>query len=366
MKKWLPAFLILVVFAIGSGWLVLRPTSAPTPIVPQVEQEPVETPEPPSIHVPLPEEVRGIYWTAQTARTDRADELLSYMQESGLNAVVIDLKMDDGSLAFVEGAFDDVLARLKDVGIYRIARIAVMRDSAYAVEHPDRAMHTRGGGLWRDNTGAAWLDPASPEVAQYAIDLGREAYAAGFDEIQYDYVRFASDGALSAIVYSVFDPATQTKEGVMQTFFKTVGGTMQAEGIPVSFDVFGMTYESSDDFNIGQRLADVFPHADFISPMVYPSHYADGFQGFANPAEHPYAVVTHSLESGLSILQATFGLPEEDLRPRTRPWLQDFDIGAVYTAALIEAQIQAARDAGASGWLLWNARNVYEPANYLP
>lgn len=315
-------------------------------------------------HVSLPNEVRGLYWTAVTATTSRADVLLEYMLETGLNTVVIDVKMDNGELVDVS-EFEEVLTTLYDASIYRIARIAVMRDSAFAATHPDVALRFPGGSFWRDNTAAAWLDPAAPEVADYAIDLGRQFYEAGFDEIQYDYVRFASDGALSSIVYPVYD-ASESKVEVMREFFERVGGAMREDGIPVSFDVFGMTFWSLDDYNIGQRLIDVLPYADWVSPMVYPSHYVDGFKGYANPALAPYEIVKMSLDEGLRLTHGVYAGSDEELAARFRPWLQDFDIGAVYTSEYIEAQIQAARDAGASGWILWNARNVYEPAEYLP
>ncbi|NQV89820.1 hypothetical protein HQ487_00260 [Candidatus Uhrbacteria bacterium] len=326
-----------------------------------VEEEfPVEV----TSHVLLPEEVRGIYWTAVTATNARADQLIEYMLETGLNAVVIDVKMDNGQLLEVED-FREVLVRLADAGIYRIARIAVMRDGAFAWDHPSVALRSLGGGYWTDSIGSVWVDPSAQEVSDYAIELGRRFYEAGFDEIQYDYVRFASDGAVNATVYPVYDHR-ETKVEVMQRFFQTVGGTMHDEGIPVSFDVFGMTFESHHDYNIGQRLADVFPFADWVSPMVYPSHYPDGFKGLGNPALYPYEIVKMALDSGTHLMLGMYSGTEEELRSHWRPWLQDFDIGAVYTSTLIEAQIQAARDAGASGWILWNARNVYEPANYLP
>jgi hypothetical protein len=178
------------------------------------------------------------------------------------------------------------------------------------------------------------------------------------------YVRFASDGALSSIQYSFYD-GSETKAQVMARFFETVGTAMHADKIPVSFDLFGMTFETSDDFGVGQRLVDVYPNADFVSPMVYPSHYASGFQGYANPALYPYEVIAHSLTSGLGIVSSNFGLPDSEITPKFRPWIQDFDIGAVYTSDRIEAEIKAVRDAGASGWMLWNARNVYEPAEYV-
>lgn len=318
-----------------------------------------------SPHTPLPDEVRGLYWTAVTATTSRADALLEYMLTSGLNTIVIDVKMDNGQLVEV-GEFKETLDKLYDAGIYRIARIAVMRDSAFAQAHPNLALGSGpDNGFWRDNTGAAWVDPAASEIADYAVLLGHQFYEAGFDEIQYDYVRFASDGALSSIVYPVYD-ASESKAQVMRRFFERVGGAMQAEGIPVSFDVFGMTFWSHHDYNIGQRLVDVLPYADWVSPMVYPSHYVDGFKGYANPALAPYEIVKMTLDEGLRLMHGVYAGSDEELAARFRPWLQDFDIGAVYTSDLIEAQIQAARDAGASGWMLWNARNVYEPAQYLP
>ncbi len=365
---WLLALLVFLVLGTVGLQIILRITNR-LPII-QIAtntlesdmslrgiEDDVATP----LHVPLPEEVRGIYWTASTARTGRAEELIEYMREMELNAVVIDLKMDNGEVVLPSV---ELLSHLRETVIYRIARIAVMRDSAFAEANPSVALHTGSGSLWRDKTGAAWLDPSATVVWDEAIRLGREAYALGFDEVQFDYVRFASDGALSAIVYPLYQ-STEKKTDVMARFFQTVGSAMHADGIPVSFDLFGMTFEISEDFGIGQRLVDVYPYADFISPMVYPSHYAKNFQGYANPALYPYEVVSHSLTRGTDIIESNFGLPESDITPKWRPWLQDFDIGATYSADMVEAQIRAVRDAGASGWILWNARNVYEPADYL-
>jgi hypothetical protein len=112
-------------------------------------------------------------------------------------------------------------------------------------------------------------------------------------------------------------------------------------------------------------MEDVYPNADYVSPMAYPSHYWPGYLGFSNPAVHPYEVVKDTLDKGAKQLEENHGLSSTSTRPHFRPWIQDFNIGAVYTASMIEAQIKAARDAGASGFLIWNARNVYEPAKYV-
>lgn len=379
LELFVPAFLIcLVAGPFVVALMVSRGAPAQLNGISETNRTSEEK-EPSVTHTSLPDEVRGIYWTATTALSTRADELLAYMLDTGLNTVVIDAKYDNGALAFSFGsdailsyekkAFTDeklgaLLAKLHDANVYRIARIAVMRDGAFAAVHPEVALRTASGALWQDKVGSVWVDPASALVAQNAIDVGRVLYAAGFDEIQYDYVRFASDGSVNSIVYPIYN-GTDSKTAVMQKFFKTVGGTLQEEGIPVSFDLFGMTFWSLSDFNIGQRLVDALPYADFISPMVYPSHYPDGFKGYGNPAEYPYEIVKRSLDEGLRLMHGFWAGSDDDLAKRFRPWLQDFDIGAMYTADKIEAEIQAARDAGASGWILWNARNVYEEAAYV-
>ncbi|MCE9585884.1 putative glycoside hydrolase [Candidatus Uhrbacteria bacterium] len=335
-------------------------SDAVVPIAPTNTLIVVEPPEPVTLHVPLPDEVRGIYWTAETARIHRAEELRAYMLKTGLNTAVIDLKMDNGQVVMPPQTIVDELG--KD-NIYRIARIAVMRDSVYARAHPDQAIKSTSGKLWLDKTGAAWLNPSHVEIADTALDLAREAYKMGFDEIQFDYIRFASDGSLSSISKA---DNPKIKTDIMRAFFENVGGALMDEHIPVSFDLFGMTFLTAEDFGIGQRLEDAYPNADFVSPMAYPSHYWPGYLGFKNPADHPYEVVKATLDKGAEILETDHFISATSSRPHFRPWIQDFDIGATYTAKHIEAQIKASRDAGASGWILWNARNVYEPANYAP
>jgi hypothetical protein len=358
-----PAFFVFCVFVLSGCGVPMEEEVVNVQEVQTIEKvKDVVVEEEAYPHVALPEEVRGIYWTAVTARSDYGQYMLEYMLETGLNTVVVDVKMDNGALQDLE-TYREILDQLHEEGVYRIARVAVMRDAAFAYQNPDVALYAAGGGYWYDSIGSVWVDPASEKVVDYAIELGEQLYEVGFDEIQYDYVRFASDGAVSSIVYPVYDH-TETKAEVMQQFFARVGGAMRDQGIPVSFDVFGMTFESHYDYNIGQRLADVLPYADWVSPMVYPSHYPDGFKGLGNPSLYPYEIVKWSLDSGTDLMLGVYAGSEEELRARWRPWIQDFDIGAVYTAELIEAQIQASRDAGASGWILWNARNVYEPANY--
>ncbi len=382
---------VLVVTAVAV-WLQ-RSSARPLPATAQTETPATELAVPTSTQkdsfyfladkylgrVPLPDEVRGIYLTAYTAGSSRFDELLAYAVKSHLNAFVIDVKLDNGSLAFAPNDpniskyatedlpladLDGLLAKLKGKNIYRIARIFVMRDGAFGKLNPEVSLKDTKGMVWRDKTGTPWLDPAAPQVADYAVELAREVYARGFDEVQFDYVRYPTDGNVSQIVYPYYDEKTP-KALVMKKFFDTVSGELRKDGIPVSYDFYGMTCWRTDDFGIGQRLAGVHDAAVAISPMVYPSHYPDGFEGFANPSEHPYDIVKLSLDKGMDILKIDF--PQLDAtaaRRKMRPWIQDFDLGAEYDAPKIQAQIRAARDAGAGGWLIWNARNVYTPTDY--
>lgn len=350
----------------------ITPTALATDAAPAPEPTPV--PATPSIHETVPDEVRGLYWTAVTAGSSRGDALTAFMEKEGFNAVVIDLKLDDGEIAFAPddptlvpyaqthpaiGDLDALLAKLKAQGIYRIARLPVMRDGSVAYVHPEWALHWKSGGLWQDNIGSHWLDPAVPGVSDTAIALAKEAYARGFDEVQFDYVRFPSDGAVSSVVYPAYD-GEQSKQEVMAGFFAKLNGALETGGIPHSYDLFGMTCWSNDDYGIGQRLIDAAPGAEYISPMVYPSHFSDNFQGFANPAAYPYEIVNRSMTQCDARLQETFGDAKDSYAGEFRPWLQAFNIGAVYDTAMVKKEIQAARDAGTSGWILWNARNVYE------
>lgn len=335
-------------------------------------------------HVPTPEVVKGIYITSATAQyTSRFDELVDFVDRTELNSLVIDVKNWKGELAFNPGhpslqkyADEDpeipdlaaFTAPLKEKGIYLIARIFVFQDPSYAEKHPELAVQHVNGGLWSDWRGTLWLDPAAKEVWRYNAAVAREAYAGGFDEIQFDYIRFPSDGPMSSVRYPVYDE-TVPKHEIMRGFFAYMDKELRKRsGIPLSVDLFGLTMWIHDnDMNIGQMLADAAPHADFISPMVYPSHYPDGWRGFANPAEAPYEIIKMNMEKGEQLLEQMRKEAEDPGDIATvRPWLQDFDLGAIYDAGKIRAQIDASMEEGASGWLFWNARNVYTEWAFEP
>ena len=345
------------------------------------------------VRVPMPEEVRGFYMTAHSAANPklRAD-LFAYAKRNELNAVVIDVKDANGLLSFMphreslavhapEKAtipdLDAVLREAGEAGLYRIARVFVFQDPMYVKRFPQEAVQRAGGGVWADYKGVTWVDAASKAAWAYNVEVAKDVHARGFDEIQFDYIRFPSDGNLASIRYPHYDGKTP-KHAVIREFFATMHRELERRAhIPISYDLFGYTTWYVDyDLGIGQLMVDALPHATAVSAMTYPSHYGAGTIGLANPAEHPYEIIADSLmkanrlyarrdkecaerDAGLKSATSTFFLPCDVPLAHQRPWIQAFDIGATYTADRIQAQIDAIRDQGGKGFLLWNARNVY-------
>jgi hypothetical protein len=196
------------------------------------------------------------------------------------------------------------------------------------------------------------MDPACKEVWNYNLELAKEAAHRGFDEIQFDYVRFPSDGKISLCTFPYWDQRTPKYE-IIRGFFALASAELSPYRIPISVDLFGLTLWRDDDLNIGQRIIDAMYYVDYICPMVYPSHYPSHFMGFKNPADHPYEIVYQSLIRGQSILL------QAGARAQLRPWLQDFDLGANYDRNKVILQKRAVYDAQSFGWVLWNPKNRY-------
>ena len=319
----------------------------------------------------LGKEFRAIYITSWTAGINRFQKLVDMAAHSYLNAVVIDIKDSTGKVGYDSkvplvaqtGAYqkrirdlDGILKYCRDNKIYTIARIAVFQDPNLAKARNDLAIGSKGGGAWKDRKGLAWVDPASKEVWDYNIAIAKEAAARGFDEVQFDYVRFPTDGKLKHLSYPVYK-GNVPKHEIIRNFFQYVDQQMKPVDVLTSADIFGLTTMVDDDMNIGQRIQDVADFVDYVCPMIYPSHYPRGHLGMKNPADHPYRVIYDASMRGMRRL--------EGKRARMRPWLQDFKLGAAYDKKMILEQIQAARDAGVSGFSMWNARNVYTEAAYL-
>lgn len=312
--------------------------------------------------------VKGLYLTAYSAGSaKKMDEVIKLIGETELNAVVIDLKdysghiLYDSGLPFVNKTglksapiknLKALVEKLKNHKIYAIARISVFQDPLLAEKKPEWAIKNKNGGLWRDKKGLAWVDPAKKEVWNYVISVAKEAVKNGFDEINFDYVRFPTDGNLSEMVYG----AGVKRYEVIGSFLKYAADELKDAPAYVSVDLFGLTTEAigENDMRIGQRFADAVKYFDYVMPMVYPSHYPAGYLGYKNPADHPYEVVLKAMQSGMK--------KAEGQKAKLRAWIQAFNLGAVYDGEKIRAEIRASDEAGANGWVLWNAANRYTTA----
>jgi hypothetical protein len=294
---------------------------------------------------------------------------LALAQGGTVNALVVDVKGDSGivpypsavPLAQQDGArrmtsIPDLAAfvqKLHARGIYAIARIVTFKDNPLATYRPDLAVHQESGVLFRDRENMAWTDPFQPEVRDYAIAIAVEAARAGFDEIQFDYLRFPD--ASQRLVFA--DPVSAaTRVVAIAGFLAQARQQLRPYNVYVSADIFGYVCWNRDDTGIGQTLDAIEPNVDYISPMLYPSGFKFGIPGYANPVGNIYQIVY------LSLAQARLRL---NVSPkRFRPWLQAFKDYAfdhrVFAAAEVREQTKAAADFGSDGWMLWNPRNDYE------
>lgn len=324
-----------------------------------------------------PEEIKAIYVNSESAANPKKmDNLTALVKKSGLNAMVIDIKDSSGYLSYDIAAGDGIkygikerhiakinsfIKELHDEKIYAIARIAVFQDPVLAAARPDLAIKDGvGGKIWRDNKNFAWIDPSSRESWNYTVKIARDASGRGFDEINFDYIRFPSDGPLNEMSFPFYDAETLTKEQAIGNFFSYLRTNLPDTRI--SADLFGLTAVAKNDLGIGQKIEEAYRSFDYVSPMVYPSHYSSGFLGYKNPADYPYEVVGYSIRGALKKLE-DYNKTKESGSPgsaaKIRPWIQAFNLGAVYDVTKIKAQIKASDESGGIGWMLWNPANNY-------
>jgi hypothetical protein len=313
---------------------------------------------------------KGIYLTAYSAGSEKkVDAMIDLINQTELNAVVIDIKDYSGlvlydsnvplvnELDLEDDRIGDVAAlidKLHEHDIYVIARQTVFQDPILARKKSEWAIHARYGSVWHDNKGLAWVDPTAEDVWGYNVAIAKEAIALGFDEINFDYVRFPSDGNLSQVVYTNGD---KSRSEVMGEFFAFLDQELSDEPAWISIDMFGFVMERHDGISIGQRLEDAVDHIDYISPMMYPSHYPSGHLGLLNPAANPGAVIENGMQKGIPYF--------EGKRASVRPWIQAFHLGATYDASRIRAQIDMVEKYSDAGWLMWNAANRYSIAGLV-
>jgi hypothetical protein len=324
----------------------------------KAEHQSVSGPNAPS----MPKEIRGVHVTMALASLP--GRLSHYLATPDLNTIELDVKDEQGRVAFVPrsvplarrtgaaGPFYDpkgVAGIVHARGDYLVGRVVAFEDPVLSEKRPDLAVHNADGSLWQNNAGLGWTNPYDRRVWRYNVDIAAAAAKAGFDEIQFDYVRFPSDGDLSLIRY----PGThqQSKRWTIPAFVQYATARLHPLGVRVSVDVFGLS--ATRDLGIGQLPRQVSRYVDAVYPMVYPSHYSPGEYGISVPADWPGQTVSHAL--------GDFRRALEGRHTRLVPWLQDFSLGRTYTLQDIRDQIFAARAHHTDGFLLWNPEGVYTP-----
>ena len=351
---------------------VITNTSTPVPTVTPV----------PVLHVAAPENLHALYLTGWTVGlTGRLNHFIALTKKSVINTYVVDIKDDDGYVGYKssvpavkqykssEAKYDvkKVISALHKNNIHVIGRIVCFKDPILSTKRPDLAIKNVNGGLWRDNKGLSWLNPYNKDSWTYLIDIAKEAVSKGFDEIQFDYVRFANDGD-KKLMY--FGTSKEKKYQVIDAFLAYAKKEMPE--VSISADVFGIICESpADTEGIGQNLEYVGRKIDYISPMAYPSHYAVGQivnkVMFAKPDLKPYSVVYNTLVKAKMRISKVKGY-----NAKLRPYLQDFTaswLGAGYYQnygpSQVKQQIKACTDAGVDQWIFWDANNTYNEDAFL-
>jgi hypothetical protein len=348
--------------------VLLRPTE-----IRYVQQESVLLP--PTAHI------KGLYVNAWAFGSKKLWQLVRLADETEINAFVIDVKDDTGCLLYHStvptaeqiGAnrclrAKDARARLDTLaahGIYAIARIVVAKDPLLAEGKAAWSVKDRvTGGLWRDRINSAWVDAYNDSVWIYSAQLAQEAAQMGFQEVQFDYVRFPDEPRerMATAIFPARRPGRTQREAVRE-HVALLKDRLKPSGVPVTFDIFGLTASATGDLGIGQVWEDFVSVADVVLPMVYPSHYYRGAFGFAWPNGQPYRVVRSALTEALKRSEPLPGSAE------IRPFLQAFTLGRRlprYTPFEIREQIRAVEDLGITSWVLWNPRSVYQRGSLRP
>jgi hypothetical protein len=309
---------------------------------------------------PLPAEVRGVHVTMALAGLPGKLNDYIAMRSAGLNTLELDVKDENGEIGFpvkvplaqrIGAALryydaQRAVAKVHAAGLYLIGRIVTFEDPLLSAGVPELAIRRADGSRWLTNAGLGWTNPYDRRVWKYNVDIAEQAAKLGFDEIQFDYVRFPSDGDISQIRYP--GKHAQPMGWTIPMFLKYAASRLKPLGVRVSVDVFGLS--ATRNLGIGQFPRRIAPYVDAIYPMVYPSHYVSGEYNIIDPDSRPGTTVAYSLRDFRAAVRGNAKLI---------PWLQDFSLGRRYTLADVQDQIQAARLEHTKGFMLWNATGVY-------
>jgi hypothetical protein len=310
---------------------------------------------------PLPQEVRGVHVTAPLASVP--GKLDHYLSIPGLTALELDVKDENGEVGFLMPATSlarkvgaskpyykarAVAAKARAKGVYLIGRVVVFEDPTLTASRPDLAIQTSGGAVWRNNAGLGWANPYDKRVWDYVLSAAKAAARAGFDEIQFDYVRFPSDGPIESAVFP--GKTAEAPAWTIARFVHYATTQLKPLGVRVSLDVFGLS--ATRDLGVGQKPGRLAKYVDALSPMVYPSHYNPGEFDLTDPSASPGRTVALSLRDFNNALLGR--------KAMLIPWLEDFSLTSDRRPPEeVQAQIDAARRSNARGFLLWNPSGVY-------
>ncbi len=320
--------------------------------------------------------VKGIYLTIYSASGSRVDRLIDMASRTGINTFVIDVKDDKGYMLFRTEAAEKyspeandkatvkdigtLMKKLKDNDIYAIARIVTFKDPTYIAHNPDKAIVYKDSGKpFTNSDGLIWASPYDRRLWEYDVAVAKEAAEAGFNEIQFDYVRFpASDGGKLDSLLDYRNTTGHSKPRTIQDFLKYAYKELSAKNVYVSADIYGLVGSVADDMALGQYWEAISNVVDYVSPMMYPSHYANGTYGLLVPDAYPYETVYNSARDSV-------GRNKNIETPAIiRPWIQDFTAPWVkghieYGPEQVKAQIRALEENGIDEFMLWNASNRY-------
>lgn len=322
-----------------------------------------------------PTKVKGIYLTASKANST-IDELISLVDDTELNAMVIDVKDDEGRITYLmeyEDAIkinatkayisdmDSLIDKLKKKNIYLIARVVAFKDPLLARERPELALRNYDGTIFKDKDGLAWVNPYKKEVWDYLINIAIKCAEIGFDEVNFDYIRFSTDSGMKQVDFGE-EAVSKTKIETITEFVKYAYTKLRAKNIFISADVYGAIINSTVDAKIvGQSYLEMSKYLDYICPMIYPSHYGDGYYGIKYPDTQPYELIIGALKSSYKVLSE---ISDQEHKAIVRPWLQDFTASWLkhyikYGKDEVREQINAVYDSGYDEWLLWNGAMNY-------
>ena len=352
----------VVLLALGAGiGLGATQISGPRTAAPVPSRPPIRV-DKPLVPRAYPNEVRGVHVSAPLAGLPGKIGRYTALKARGLNTIEVDVKDEHGQVGFVSSQLpalarttgaarpfydpESTAAKVHAAGMYLIGRVVVFEDPVLAAARPSLALLRPDGSRWLSAEGLGWVNPYDSRVWRYAVAIGAAAARAGFDEIQFDYVRFPSDGDVSQIVYR--HRRSEPKGATIARFLRYASATLHPLGVRVSADMFGLA--ATHDLGIGQVPARAARYLDAIYPMVYPSHFSPGEYGIPNPDAYP----------GRTVARALF-----DYRRQVKgravliPWLQDFSLAHPYGLIEVSDQIAATRRQNARGFMLWNPEGVY-------